>query len=72
MRLHMIGWFFMPYRGEHLNWVAPPNYIRAAVGELRLKPVTDNPMDDHRFYEPGWKRAVGLDQVLTLREPDDV
>lgn len=58
-----LGWFFCP-EGEHLDWEAPANYIRAAVGEVRLRLETDTPLSDKTLFEPGWRRLPSLDCVM--------
>lgn len=54
-------WVFLPTKEDRAKqWEAPTNYIRAQVGEIRLKPDTDTPMNNE-IFEPGWKRFSDLD-----------
>jgi hypothetical protein len=59
----LIGWVFLPdvASEEWAKWVAPKNYFRARHGDVRLRLETDTPLDDTRFFEPGWRRAPHLD-----------
>jgi hypothetical protein len=59
-----LGWVFYPENWQHIAWVAPDNYIRAAVGEIRIKLESDTPMTDW-IFEPGWRRCPSLDCTMS-------
>jgi hypothetical protein len=75
MNKKLLGWVFAPSKEDRaMKWDAPANYVHAQVGEIRLKPESDTPMNNTMF-EPGWKRFEDADcyvagDKITLDEGD--